>query len=436
MSTAASPATMSTKAKAAPRRRRAPVMLILLAVLILGVSGGLLWTVGVNYDGLSGGAPQKIHPSTYLVILLFGWRALTSGNPMGYLVQAAHVRPAGLLLAASSVGLFLHIVLRSGPGMAGALDTFLLPGLLVVVLADRDADTWRRLELTVHAVMLVNALLGLVEFGSGHLFFPYRLDGEVFATDTRSSALQGHPLGNATLTACYVLALIGGGGTFAPIARAGMIVLQLAALVAFGGRSAMVVTLLLGGGSGVLAMHRTLRTGRVPLLGAAAGVFVLTLAPLALGGLAVAGFFDALLGRFMADGGSANARVEMFDLVASIPLRELLVGPEMALVESMRRVSGLEWGIENPIVRTLIYQGAFMTLFLTVAVTLYLVEVVRQCRQGTALPVIAFVVLINTFEGIGGKTTLLAKFAILILALYRPATGAARPSRATAPGRR
>ncbi|NEU10829.1 hypothetical protein G3T14_01615 [Methylobacterium sp. BTF04] len=403
-------------------------MLVILTVTILGVSGGLLWTVGINYDGLSGGAPQKIHPATYLVILMFGWGALSHGNPVGYLVHAAQVRPAGMLLAAASIGLFLHIVLRAGPGMAGALDTFLLPGLLVIVLADRDAGLWRQLELTVHAVMLVNALLGLVEFGTGHLFFPYRLDGEVFSTDTRSAALQGHPLGNATLTACYVLALIGGGGTFTPMGRAGMIGLQLAALVAFGGRSAMVVTLILGGASGLLALHRTLRTGRVPLLGAAAGIFLLTLAPLGIGGLAVAGFFDALLGRFMADGGSANARVEMFDLVASVPLRELLVGPEMALVESLRRVSGLEWGIENPIVRTLLYQGAFMTVLLTVAVTLYLIELVRQCRPGTALPVLAFVILNNTFEGLGGKTTLLAKFAILLLALYRPLTEPVRPS--------
>lgn len=416
--------------------RRSALVPVVLTVLVMGVSGGLLWTVGINYDGLSGGAPQKIHPSTYLVVLMFGWGALRHGNPVGYVVRGAQLRPAAFLLATSSLVLFLHIVLRAGPGMAGALDTFLLPALLVLVLADRDIETWRRIELAIHAVMLVNAGMGLVEFGTQHLFFPYRLDGEVFATDTRSAALQGHPLGNATLTACYVLALIGGGGTFSPMMRTGMIVLQLAALVAFGGRSAMVATLILGGGSGLLALHRSLRTGRIPLLGAAAGVFMLTLAPLAIGALAVGGFFDALLGRFMADGGSANARVEMIDLVASIPFRELLVGPDTALVESLRRVSGLEWGIENPIVRTLVYQGIFMTLLLTVATTLFIVELVRLCRPGTALPVVTFVVLINTFEGLGGKTTLLAKFAILLLALYRPIAVADRPAAGADPARR
>ncbi|MHC2017031.1 VpsF family polysaccharide biosynthesis protein [Methylobacterium sp. WCS2018Hpa-22] len=395
-----------------------PFGLIALTVLILGVSGGMLWNVGINYDGLTGAAPQKIHPSTYLVLVLFGWAALKSGNPASYLVYAVQVRPAGMLLAVCSIGLFLHIVLRSGPGMAGALDTFLLPGLFAVLLADRDALTWRRLELTVHAVMLVNALLGLTEFATKTLFFPYRLDGQVFATDTRSAALQGHPLGNATLTACYVLALIGGGGRMTVPQRLAMIGLQLAALVAFGGRSAMVVTLIFGGGYGLFALHKVLSAGRIPLLAAAAGIFLFTLVPLGIGGLAAGGFFDALLSRFMADGGSANARVEMLDLVASIPFRELLVGPDMSLVDSLRRVSGLEWGIENPIVRTLVYQGIFMTVLLTAAVTLYMMELVRHCRTGTFLPVIAFVILVNTFEGIGGKTTLLAKFAILLLGLF------------------
>ncbi|GJE19049.1 VpsF family polysaccharide biosynthesis protein [Methylobacterium marchantiae] len=395
-----------------------PLGLIFLTVLILGVSGGMLWNVGINYDGLTGAAPQKIHPSTYLVIVLFCWAALRSGNPAGYLVYAVQVRPAGALLAACSIGLFLHIVMRSGPGMAGALDTFLLPGLFVVLLADRDALTWRRLELTVHAVMLINALLGLTEFATKTLFFPYRLDGQVFATDTRSAALQGHPLGNATLTACYVLALIGGGGRMTVPLRLAMIGLQLAALVTFGGRSATVVTLIFGGAYGLFALHKVLSAGRIPLLAAAVGIFLFTLAPLAIGALAVGGFFDALLSRFIADGGSANARVEMLDLIASIPFRELLVGPDMTLVDSLRRVSGLEWGIENPIVRTLVYQGVIMTVLLTVAVTLYMIELVRQCRSGTFLPVLAFVILVNTFEGLGAKTTLLAKFAILLLGLF------------------
>ncbi len=48
--------------------------------------------------------------------------------------------------------------------------------------------------------------------------------------------------------------------------------------------------------------------------------------------MAASGFFDALLPRFQSDGGSANARVQMFDLFAQLPLRDLMIGPAASLV--------------------------------------------------------------------------------------------------------
>ena len=403
--------------------------LVVLTILILGVSGGMLWTVGLNYDGLTGSAPQKVHPSTYLCIAMLAAAMLRAGNPVAHLARMSVLRPASLFLAASGIGLFLHIAVRSAPGMAGTVDTFVLPGLFMMLLVDSGPERLRRLETAVHAVMIVNGLLAVVEFALHQRFFPYRLDGAVFETDTRSAALQGHPLANATVTACYAVALMAGGGSLPPLVRLAVIGVQLAALVAFGGRSAIVLTTVLGGGCALLALHRTLSRGKVPLLAAAAAAVALPLAALGLGILATGGFFDALLGRFEADGGSANARVAMFDLFGRLPFRDLLFGPDTTLVESLRRITGLEWGIENPIIRTLLYQGALMTGLLTLAVCLFLREVGRLCRRGVALPMLAFAVLSNTFESLGGKSTLLAKFAILLIALYRPLPGATRDDR-------
>lgn len=409
--------------------------LIALVLIVLGVSGGLLWSFGINYDGLSGSAPHKVHPATYLGVALFGLAMVRAGNPVAHLVRSAERRPAAILIAVSGLVLLLHIVLRGAPGMAGSLDTFLLPGLVAILLADADEAAFRRMETVLHGVMLANALLGLVEFVTGQRFFPYRFDGAVFEMDTRSAALQGHPLGNATLTACYVLALLAGGGTLSPLWRAVIVGIQLAALVTFGGRSAMVVTCLLGGARCLVLLHRAMARGRIPLLAAASAAFALPLMAVAVAGLAYGGFFDALLSRFASDGGSANARVEMFALFAKIPLRDLVFGPDAAFVDSLRRISGLEWGIENPLVRSLLYQGAAMTALLTVAVVLFLWEVARHCRRGVALPMLAFAILVNTFESLGGKTTLLAKFAILLLVLYHPAAPGDR-GRRRMPGRR
>ncbi len=249
---------------------------LLLTVVLVGVSGGLLWALGLNYDGISGSAPSKIHPATYMAVALVGWTMLRAGNPVIPVAQALNRRPACVLLATCGVLLLVLIAARGGTGLAGSIDTFVLAGLIPILLMDRDTATLRRIETIFHLMMLANALLGLFEFASGQRFFPFRFDGMAFETDTRSAALQGHPLVNATLTACYILALANGGGRLSPALRAGMIAVQLVALVTFGGRSATVTTLALGGMVGLFALNRTLRSNRIPLIGAACACFVLT----------------------------------------------------------------------------------------------------------------------------------------------------------------
>ena len=391
---------------------------VLWVLALVGISGGLLWALGINYDGISGSAPSKIHPATYLAVVLVGWTLMSAGNPVIPVAQALNRRPASVLLALCGVLLLVLIAARGGTGLAGSIDTFVLAGLVPILLMDRDAAMLRRLETVFHLVMLANALLGLFELASGQRFFPFRFDGMAFETDTRSAALQGHPLVNATMTACYVLALARGGGRFGPVLRAAMIALQMVALVAFGGRSATVTTLVLGTGVGLVSLNRILRGGRIPLAGAACACFALTMLPVAVAILAAAGFFDSLLSRFVSDGGSAQARVDMLAIFDAIPFRDLLLGPDILQVSTLRRIYGLEWGIENSIISDVLYHGLLVTAVLVLAVGLYLAEVARACRRGVWLPILTFVILVNTFEGLAGKTTMLAKFALMLILLF------------------
>ncbi|MBN9221278.1 MAG: VpsF family polysaccharide biosynthesis protein [Mesorhizobium sp.] len=394
--------------------------LVVMVAVLFSVSGGMLWLVGYNYDGLIGNPATKIHPSTYLLVLLFAWRACTFGNPIGYMVSVADRRPASTLMAVISIVLLIVVILRQRPGMAGMIDTFVAPALLVMMLAEADDKTFGRLQKVVHVVMTANALLALFEFATKTLIFPYRLDGEAFMTDLRSTALQGHPLANATVTSIYVLSLLSGARSLPTPLRLGLIGLQCAALVAFGGRSAMVLTIALGGCYMLIQGLRTLRTGRINLLGAALGFILAALVPVVIAVAASYGFFDALLERFVSDSGSANARVEMFDLFNHFELRDIIVGPDIDLVESLRRISGLEQGIENPVIRMTIYQGAFFTLLIFFSLALFLYEVARRCGPGIWLLMIGWLILLNTSESIASKTTLLTKFVVMALVLYRP----------------
>lgn len=400
--------------------------LVAVVALLFAISGGMLWLVGYNYDGLTGNPATKIHPSTYLLVLVFAWRACTFGNPVGYTVAIADRRPASTLMAVISIVLLVVVIARQRPGMAGMIDTFVAPALLVMMLAEDDEKTFTRMQTVVHAIMTVNALLALFEFATKTLIFPYRLDGEAFMTDLRSTALQGHPLSNATVTSIYVLALLSGSKSLSMPLRLGLIGLQCAALVAFGGRSAMVLTILLGGCYLLIQGLRGLRTGRVNLLGAALGLILAALVPVVIAVAASYGFFDALLERFVSDSGSANARVEMFDLFNHLELRDVIVGPDIDLIESLRRISGLEQGIENPIIRMVLYQGAFFTLLLFVGFALFMHEVARRCHAGIWLLMLGWLILLNTSESLASKTTLTTKFVVIALALYRPARGVVR----------
>jgi hypothetical protein len=408
---------------------------ITLAVLLLfSVSGGMLWLLGYNYEGLQGSALTKIHPSTYLLVLVFAWRACTFGNPVGYVVHVTNKRPATMLMAMISTVLLFVVILRQRPGMAGMIDTFVAPALLVLVLSEDDEKTFERLQVIIHAVMTTNALLALFEFASKTLVFPYRFDGAVFVNDPRSTALQGHPLSNATVTTIYVLSLLSGSRALSTPLRLALVGLQFCALVAFGGRSAMVLSVLLGSAYVLTRGIAQLRTGRVNLLAAALVIMLAALLPLAIVLAGYYGFFDALLERFVSDNGSANARVQMFDLFSRLELRDIIVGPDVDLLESTRRISGLEQGIENPIIRMTLYQGAFFTLLMLFGFALFMHEVARRCHPGIWLPMLGWLLIINTSESLASKTTLMTKFVVIALVLYRPVrTGVASVTRQQPP---
>jgi hypothetical protein len=394
---------------------------VLSAVTILFcVSGGMLWIIGYNYDGLAGSAATKIHPSTYLICLIFAWSVLGCGDPVSRTIHLANRRPGTLLMLLVAVAVLLVTILRDGPGLGGIVDTYIAACLLVLLLADADEATMARLEQLVHLAMAANALMALAEFLLQVRFFPYRFDGIAFETDTRSAALHGHPLSNAMVTACYLMALLNGRRVQPAFLRTALIGLQFAALVVFGGRTALLISLFFGGVYGVAALLRSLQSGRISLLGAAAGCIMAAFIPAAIALLVAAGFFDYLVARFISDGGSANARAEMFTLLGMFSFRELILGPDLELLDSLRRVNGLEWGIENPFIRMTLYQGLIVTALVTVAFGVFMYELARVTRGGLWLPMIVWLVLLNGSESIATKTTLPAQFAVIALCLYRP----------------
>jgi hypothetical protein len=99
-------------------------------------------------------------------------------------------------------------------------------------------------------------------------------------------------------------------------------------------------------------------------------------------------------------------------------VREIFIGANNDVIDSLRNSRGLEWGIENPVVRLLLYQGVVFTAFLIAGFVLFLVEIARRLAPGYGMAMIFFLVIINSYESISNKTVGLAQFIVLLLAMF------------------
>jgi len=401
-----------------PRVVISSLFLVIVAVLF-AVSGGLLWDLHINYDGVTGAIASKIHPATYLAALTFALLIVARRNPASYFVQLITQRPGTLTFLLATMLLGAYIALDGRKGITTVIDTYLLSIAIVLIATALDPRALRRVEKLIHLIMAANATFALVEYALDHRFFPYRFEGMAFEWDNRSSALFGHPLENALITGTYIMALLAGGGAALPKnLRVPTVLLQFAALVPFGGRTAL---LLASAMTALWLVPRALvflRGQRVSLLTFAVIATIGPLLCLALGAASIGGFFDVFTDRFADDGGSAESRLAMFEIFDQLSTHDILLGGGADVIDSIRRTMGLEWGIENPIVRLLLYQGVIFTSFLVAGFILFLWDIARSLRPGYAMAFIFFIIVINSYESISNKSPSLARFSILMLTMF------------------
>jgi hypothetical protein len=393
----------------------------LIVLLLFTVSGGMLWQLGLNYDGITGAPASKIHPATYATVVAFALFVLARRNPASLVSKLASQRPGSVVFFFAAVSVLAFIVIDRRPGPAGTVDTFMLPILLAWIFTEQNTRSMRSLELMLHLLLTFNALLTLYEFIAGTQLFPYRFEGELLI-DSRPGGLIGHPLTNSVVTGTYIAGLVSGGGPrLGQLLRPPLILLQWTALAAAGGRTALVlITALIAFQVPRFALGLT--TGRrLSRLGWTACAIMPVIIAAGTLALYTAGFFDPLIDRFKDDSGSAQTRVQMFDMFSHLRLRDLLLSPDVSLIESLRPAQGLEQGIENPIIRLVLYQGIAATAALVLGVILFVREVIRPLRHGAGLPLAFFLLVIMSFESLSSKSLLLAQFLVIVSVMFRVA---------------
>jgi hypothetical protein len=407
---------------------RATVTTLTVASLLLLflVSSFVLNHWGLEYDSPGGSPFEKIHPATYAAILALIALTVVRFDPIAVLDDIVQHHKGLIVLGLMLAVLIAHAAFVQRTPLTMVFDTFFLPMLLLVLMTRVSEVAAHRIALMLHALMALNAIIGLGEFALQERITPYIIQGVPMASDWRSTALLGHPLSNAGATGVYILALIIGGGRDLPgPVRAMAFALQIPAMAVFGGRAAMMLLILFGGLLALRNLVRVVAGRRISLPAAATLSAVLPTATLAITILVTAGFFDRFIERFVEDQGSAETRINMFILLRDIPLHELFFGPDQELVATLQRLEGLEWGIESFWVAFIAFYGIMVSVPFFIAFGLYLRDVwlVTQAQSGWII--LYFLAVCSTSASLSGKTTALAIVIALILGLFRLRPGEA-----------
>jgi hypothetical protein len=424
-----------------PGRRARSGLSSRFATALASLSVALLFTIsaltlnlwGFNYETAGGIILEKIHPATWLAFAALACLLVASPARLAFLNSLVSRNPGIVVYLAAFAVLFQHIVLVQRMPFTPIIDTFLSPAALFVCLTQLAPRTRSRLAFLLHFAMLLNAVLGIYEFASGWRLTPFSaaVGGIQFETDWRSSALLGHPLTNAMTTGVYVLALLQGAGRDLPaLLRPAAMVVQLIAMVAFGGRASLVILLALSALVGARGFFRVALGARINVAQTAMVLAAIPLAAIVLDQAIASGFFDRLIERFTDDRGSAKARLVLAQLINQFSWSELLIGPDPDKVASLMTLEGVEFGIESFWIGFMLSYGLIASLLFFIGLGFFCRELLRQTRSGGFLALVYFFAVATTSVSISAKSLTLAQLtAILLVCLPRlPEPGA--PKRA------
>ncbi|HUG61471.1 MAG TPA: VpsF family polysaccharide biosynthesis protein [Methylomirabilota bacterium] len=383
------------------------------AILFL-VSGQVLTNLGLPYGEPGGSALAKIHPASYAAVIAVALWIVAVGGPGPFLAKTWRDRPGALVFA---IGILLLAVQAIGVQKLPAsaiVDTFLLPLALFLALTCLHGGARDRLAAAAWMFFALNSALGIAEFATGWRLTPFTIAGVPITYDWRATALIGHPLANAMATGVVLILLASGAGPFGARTRIAVILLHLFAMVAFGGRAATVGAVLVLGAAAAYPAATILAGRRIRPADAAAGLLALTGIALAAGLLVNVGAFDAFLGRFEDDHGSAAARIAMFRIFDRVTLDQFLFVPSLGtLADTLRRLD-LAIGIESFVLAFVAYYGAVVSALFFAALAAFTVEVLRTCTRAAVLPMLFFFAMSATSTGLSSKSV---DFAIVIVTL-------------------
>lgn len=388
----------------------------------------------IQYVTAGGNFYEKLHPATYFTVAALGLILLRTGNPVHEIVRIVGRSPAILFYLICWVMLLFQTTYLQRP-FTGVVDTFLLPLLLAIVIWETSSSGKRLLVWLFHGLILLNVMIGYYEFLSGHRIIPLTLGNILVVGEWRSAALLGHPLTASGLIAGYILALLLKPSLCPqPMLRLPLIAVCLGSLMAFGGRTALVTTLAIFALSACFTMLRAIRGERFPLAGLVVAIIVIFVGIATVFAMLNLGLFDKMLLRFSSDKGSALARVATINLLSHFDWNEIIFGPSVARANALQNMLGLDYGIENFWVASIVQFGLIHTVLMTVALIVFFARIYAGSDRAVTAQMVLITVIAASSVSFSSKNIQLAQFILLITLLLpyeRPLPARTVPSSRT-----
>jgi hypothetical protein len=316
-----------TESPSAFTRRVAWWFFIVGVAIYLLLSPQALSALGIPYDEPGGSNPlAKIHPGTWLIVVACGLTLTAHGNPLR--TAGAFLSTHRLLAGYFGCQLFVlawAVAWHGSSGAANIIDSLLMPFVaLATLLMLEAARRYRCLELIV-ALLVLNALIGLGESLMHQRLIPLTIGHyEVIEDIFRPSALFGHPLTNSMVTATLLPAVLY--LRVSPAWRGALAVLLWISVLAFGGRTAFVLSTLAYGLCVVVLLARSVSQGRFSYVQLIGGLLFGMLGIVLLAAvIATTGIGERIFASLSWDG-SAAVRVRVWEVVDHLRIQDLLVG--------------------------------------------------------------------------------------------------------------
>lgn len=405
-------------------------------IALFCVSAMALMALGLPYGSAGGSALLKIHPASYLAALTAPVIVLTTGSPGRHIAHLLARHPGLMAFGAAIVLLGFHGVIIQKLPASAAIDTFVLPFLLFVILTAISPGDRRWLVLFLHGFFIANSGLGYLEQLTSLRLTPPILGGEVAAYEWRSTAMLGHPLANASATGLYLILLSGPGGGTVPYAlRIGLLAFHAGAMFTFGGRTAFVLLLAAILVRAAVGLARTLAGQRLSLTRtrlATAAIFGVMVLGTAAG---TAGAFDRFVGRFVDDSGSAATRGAMLHVFDDVPLSGVMLGPDPQSIAVAQRRLDIAIAIESFPIAFAAQYGVIVSGLFFLGLACFFAEILRLSGPAAVLPIVYWLVVNAGANSIAAKTLELA-ISVTMMVLLRPDPAVQREAAAVAPLRR